>query len=213
MKKLLNIIVVALLTFGLADAKMGSSSSSSRSSPSRSSSSSVSKPSSPSKSSSWSKPNTSKPQTSSRPTSNVDTAKYKAAVQSGKTFETRDSAIKDFKTSKASTYTSKYSSEPAKRPEHIPTDYKDSSGKSYNITYNQAGGGYGYWNGGGPGLGTFMLYDMMSDQLMMNRMMEKNNYYIGAPPSSGTSSGFIWVMLIITLVIGVGIVVVIYKTV
>jgi hypothetical protein len=107
-------------------------------------------------------------------------------VKSGKAFETRESAAADFKSKYGSTYTSKYKTEPAKRPEHIPAS-TTVGGKTYNITYNQSSGGYGYWNGGGPGLGTFIMYDMMSDAIMMNTMMSRHDYYVGPPLSTGWS--------------------------
>lgn len=203
MKSLMQIITFALLSIGSLEAKSYGSSSSSRSSssssssrssssssPSRSynssSSSSSSKATVPS-SSSASKPNTSKPQTSTRPASKVETARYKEAVKSGKVFKTREDAVADFKATKASSYTSRYASEPTSRPEHIPSTYRGSNGQTYNVTYNQQGGGYGYWGGGGPGLGTFILYDMASDAIMMNAMMSRNNYHVGPPPVAHTT--------------------------
>jgi len=142
----------------------------------------------------------SKPQTSSRPQSTVERSKYEAASKSGTVFKTRESAVADFKAKKATTYTSKFTTEPAKRPDHIPQTYK-SNGTSYNVTYNQSVGGYGYWNGGGPGLGTFMLYDALSDAVMMNTLMDRDHYYVGDAPTtvnhydSDDGSTFLTVML------------------
>ena len=210
---MLKAVAIAFLCFGSVEAQAGfSSSSRSFSSPSRSFSSPSRSFSSPSRSfgsssksytapsprsssssakstttssGSWfSKPSTAKPQTSSRPVSSVDTARYKSAVSSGKVFQTRESAIADFKATKASSYTSKFTSEPKTRPDYIPQSYKSNDGKVYNITYNQQSGGYGYWSGGGPGLGTWMMYDMMSDAIMMNTMMNRSNYYVGPPPAT-----------------------------
>lgn len=124
----------------------------------------------------------SKPQTSTRVQSNVERSKYEAASKSGTVFKTRESAIADFKTKKADTYTSKFASEPTTRPSYIPQTYK-SNGTSYNITYNQSVGGYGYWSGGGPGIGTFLLYDALSDAVMLNTLMDRDNYYVGNAPS------------------------------
>ena len=194
MKKLLSLIVISLLCFNIQlDAKGGGGSSSGGGGGSRSSSSfgsssksysapsSVSKPSTPS-SSTASKPSTAQTQTSTRQTSNVERSKYEAASKSGTAFKTREAAVADFKTKNATKYTSTYISEPATRPSHIPTSYS-SGGRSYTVIYNQSYGGYGYWNGGGPGLGTFLLYNMMADSLMRDRMMAQQNYYVGnAPP-------------------------------
>lgn len=92
--------------------------------------------------------------------------------------------------------TSKYSFEPSQRPSHIPTTYADSSGTRRDVVYNQANGGYGYYSGGGPGLGTFMMYDALSDAAMMNTMMSRQNYYVGPPPQVGWSGGKIFMVVL-----------------
>lgn len=142
-------------------------------------------------SSSW----TTKPQTSTRQTSKVDAARYQSAAKSGKAFTTRESAVADFKTKYSTQYTSKYTSEPTKRPTHIPNVYR-ANDRTYNVVYDQRYGGYGYWSGGGPGLGTWMMYDAMSDMVMMNTLMSKNSYYVG-PPVSNTLSLWITIPAII----------------
>lgn len=213
MKSLIKIIAITLLSVGSLEAKGPSSSGSSRSYSSSSSRSyTPSRPSTPASkpyvapskptaeppkpasytsNSTPSKPNTSVAQTSTRPTSNVEAARYKEAVKSGKTFQTREAAVNDFKATKASTYTSRYTSEPPTRPQYIPNSYRSNDGHTYNITYNQSGGGYGYWGGGGPGLGTFMLYDLASDAIMMNTMMDRDHYYVGNAPTPVTSSTYV----------------------
>ena len=143
----------------------------------------------------WGKPNTAKPQTSPRPTSAVDIAKYKAATKNGTTFKTRESAIADFKAKKGSTYTSKYVTEPTTRPRHIPQQYQE-GGQSYNITYNSGYGGYGYMNT----LGTFMLYDIMTDNANLNRTMTRDNYYVGLAPRSPWTT--FWFSLLTIALIG-----------
>ena len=214
MKKLLALITIALLSFNVQlDAKGGGGSSSSgggsrssssfgsssksysapSSTPSNSYSSSSSRPSSPSSSAS-----TAKPQTSSRPEAKVERSKYEAASKSGTAFKTRESAVADFKTKNAAKYTSTYLSEPAQRPSHIPTTYSN-GGHSYTVIYNQGYGGYGYWNGGGPGIGTFLMYDMMMDNAMLNRQMAQQNYYIGDVPPVYVHHGvFYWFLSIVT---------------
>jgi len=142
-----------------------------------------------------------KPQTSTRPNSSVDRQRYESAVKSGKTFSTRESAVADFKAKEATKYTSRYTTEPSTRPSYIPQRYGNNT-----IIYNQSGGGYGYYSGGGPGLGTFILYDMMSDAVMLNSVMSRNNYYVGNPPpatvtvQTGSSIGFFGWLLIFTTV-------------
>lgn len=146
----------------------------------------------------------SKPQTSTRPQSNVDRSRYEAAVKSGKSFQSRDAAVADFKAKEATKYQNKFTAEPATRPDYIPQKYKGNDGRSYDVTYNPSSGGYGYWSGGGPGLGTWMMYDMMSDAIMMNTMMNRSNYYVGSPPaatvvhhnSGGVSAGTIFLICV-----------------
>jgi hypothetical protein len=156
----------------------------------------------------------SKPQTSTRPQSNVERSKYEAASKSGTVFKTRESAIADFKAKEADTYTSKFTAEPAKRPDYIPQTYK-ANGTNYNITYNQSVGGYGYWSGGSPGIGSFLLYDALSDAVMMNTLMDRDHYYVGdAPPvvydsdDSDFGSTFLtvimWIVVLIVFCIIIG---------
>jgi len=194
MKNIISIIaMMAALSMGAVDAKSYGS----RSSFSSSKSSFSSKPKS---SYSSSKPksytSSSKPKTTKATTSNsksaADQKRYQSAVKNGKAFETRSSARTAFKNDKANAtkYTSKYASKPATRPTHIPQSYKDpKSGNTYNVSYNQDRGGYGYWGGGGPGLGTFIMYDMMTDAIMMDAMMSRQGYHVGAAPVVHTSSG------------------------
>lgn len=144
------------------------------------------------------------PQSSTRVESNVSKAQYEKAVKSGKAFPSRTDAINDFKAKNASTYTSKYSVEPSTRPSHIPSTYR-SGGTTYNITYDRNNGGYGYWSGGNTGIGTFMLYDAMSDAVMMNTLMSNQGYYYGAKPSTNTvGSAFLTIVLSILGVIALG---------
>jgi hypothetical protein len=214
MKTLLKTLLIAALTICTLDAKSsGSSSRSSGSSFKSSSSSFKSSPSSTPKSSpssakytggttSSSKPGSVAPQTSTRVGSKVEVSRYQEAVKSGKAFTTRESAVADFKTKNATSFTNKFTSEPAKRPDYIPSNYT-TGGKSYNVVYNPTVGGYGYWNGGGPGLGTWMVYDTLSDMAMMNTMMARQNYYVGTPVVASSTS-FVTVMSCIVAVIVFG---------
>ena len=183
----------------------GSRSSSSRSSwgsssrsSSRSSWGSSSKSSSSSKKSSWgssskgkstsSKSTVSRPKTTTsktsipapkkklvprKPISATDKKRIAAAKTSGTYYKNRDKATADFKAKHAKTYTSKYATKPATRPAHIPQTYS-SGGRSYNITYNAGYGGYGYM---GPS-GSWIMYDMMTDAIMMNAMMNQRGYIV-----------------------------------
>ena len=76
----------------------------------------------------------------------------------------------------ASQYKSKFNKEPATRPDYIPRTYSN-SGTSYNVMYNRNSGGYGYWGGGGPGLGTWMMYDALSDVAMYSMLSNRHPTY------------------------------------
>lgn len=120
----------------------------------------------------------------STPSSPADRALYEKAKVNGKAFKSRDEAISDFKTKNAQKFTSTYAQEPDARPDYIPptTTYQ---GSPVTVVYNQSYGGYGYWSGGGLGLGTWMMYDALSDLSMMSyfdRRLSSDGYYYGDVP-------------------------------
>lgn len=187
--------------------------SSSSSKPKSSSSSSVS-PSKPStgwfSGGSSSKPTTVKPSNSTA--SSVANKVNSGTKSSGKSYSSKESAVATFKadnakeTAKGGKYTSYYASEPATRPSHIPTTYNN-----HTVVYNPSYGGYGYWSGGGPGLGTWMMYDMMMDAAMLNAVSHNHGYYHQPTVVYTSSGGFPYVFLIgfTVLVLVVGLIVVI----
>lgn len=113
---------------------------------------------------------TAKPKMSAAQTKSLETAK-----KNGTTFKSKDAATAAFKAKEAGKYPSKYPTQPAKRPEHIPSTTMV-NGKSVNVTYNVERGCYGY--GSGPGLGTFIAYNMMSDAIMRDRYMARSHYMV-----------------------------------
>jgi hypothetical protein len=109
---------------------------------------------------------------------------FEASKQNGTSKMTKTQSMDKFKSNPAmqKKYTSKYATKPTTRPSHVPQTTQV-GGKTVNITYNQAGGGYGYTNA----LGAYIMYDMMSDAMMRNRMMTQNGYlYAGHPSVVGT---------------------------
>lgn len=202
MKKFLAVIICSAMLFAACSdgfAKGGrssggsrSSSSSSRSSSSSwgsrsSSSSSSSRPSAPSSGgSSWwggksSSSSNSRPSTATNSTPSYS-QKAKAANQSsGKSFSSKADATAAFKKDNAGKFSSKYDKEPATRPSHIPQSTKVGN-QNVNINYNSTYGGYGYMH---PTLGTWIMYDMMSDAVMMSAMMHSHGYHVGAPVAPG----------------------------
>jgi hypothetical protein len=157
------------------------------------------KASTPAAKSSWS---TDRPATKPVATSSVDSAAYKKAKESGKAFQTPQAAAADFKAKSASKYTNNYKTEPTSRPSHIPPA-TTVGGKTVNVTYNAGLGGYGYMH---PTLGTWMLYDMMSDAVMVNSMMRRDGYYVGPAPS-GFAAAVGWCVLTTVLLVFIAVVV------
>jgi hypothetical protein len=169
-------------TIGTIEAKSYSSSRSYKSSPSKSYSSSPksTKPSSSKYSSSSKKATKPAPMKFKSP---KEKASYEKAKKSGTAFSSKSSAQKDFKTKHSAKYKSTYTSKPTIRPDHIPTSTKGANGNTYNVTYNQGGGGYGYTNS----LGAFIMYDAMSDAIMMNSLMHRNNYVVNSSHGQHTT--------------------------
>lgn len=168
-----------------------SSSSSSRSSSSSSRSSSRSSSSSSSHKS-WgntsSQPKSIAPKTTKTPTTPADKArqtqfiesktKYDSAQKSGKVFQSRDQAVNKWKTENAGKFENKFTTPPAKKPDYIPNTYSSPTGYSAPVSYNQQYGGYGYMDA----LGTFILWDAMTDIAFQNNHMNQSGYYVGNAP-------------------------------
>ena len=174
-------LVVIMGTMSISDAKVRSGGSSFRSNSSRTSRP-ASRPSATKAKSASSKPRATASRPKAKPKmtakSAADKKAYDSAKKSGKAFTSRDAAQKDFKAKNADKYKSTYDKKPDTRPEHIPSTTKGADGSTVNITYNQNGGGYGHMNA----LGAFIMYDMMSDAIMMNSMMSHQGYHVGGPP-------------------------------
>lgn len=182
MKKLKNIalvllVAVAFLFVGINDldarGRSGGGSrsfsrSTSRSTPSRSTRSAK-----PKKSTTKStKPKTSKRVTTAPKRTAAQQKSFETAKKNGTAFKSKSAATAAYKSKNAAKYTSKYAKQPATRPSHVPQTTMV-GGSSVNINYNVGRGGYGYTNS----LGAFIMYDMMSDAIMMNRMMARDNYH------------------------------------
>ena len=120
----------------------------------------------------------------------ADQKAYDRAKANGTTFKDRKSAAASFKKKNAAKYGSTYATKPATRPGHIPPTYVGSGGTTYNISYNQGHGGYGYMNS----LGAFIVYNAMADIAMApyyNRQMASAGYMYGPRPVVGIGGGMI----------------------
>lgn len=148
---------------------------------------------------------TSKPKRSA-----ADQKLYSKAAANGTAFKSKSTATKDFANKYEKQYTQKPTPgnpAPSKRPDHIP-ETTSVGGKTYNVTYNVNQGGYGYWSGG-PGIGTWMMYDAMSDAVMMSVLMQRHQYSYDEPRFSG--GGFAKFMPIIGLLVILVIVLLSYR--
>ncbi|MDP8239518.1 MAG: hypothetical protein P9X24_10550 [Candidatus Hatepunaea meridiana] len=148
-------------------------------------------------SSSKSKKMTSRRGTKSLAQSKKDQALYKKAKKNGTTYKSRAEAKKGFNKKYGKQYSSTYDSKPAKRPGHIPQSTKV-KGKSYPVNYNPQHRGYGYYGSSG----SWIMYSMMTDAVMMSMLMNRHHYYGGEPPMyrSGYGGSFwsgFWVFFII----------------
>jgi len=112
--------------------------------------------------------------------SKADKALYQKAKANGTTFKNRKQAQSSFQSKYASRYPSKYSTKPSQRPSHIPKTTKV-DGRTTNVTYNSARGGYGYYAPGGG----WMMYSVVRDVAMMSLLMNHHSYYYGAAPGEG----------------------------
>lgn len=136
-----------------------------------------------------------------------DTSKKIAstAAKKGVKFDSRKDALQKFKDQNANKYKSTYTSRPDSRPEHIPETTRF-NGKTYDVTYNPNQSGYGYI---GPS-GSWIMYDTMSDMIMMNMLMSNQGYYypglyqtVPAHVDSGVSFIFLLGSVICIVVIGI----------
>jgi hypothetical protein len=176
------------------------------SSPSRSSfgspSSTPSNPSAPATSSSssfgsWFGGKKSSPATNNA--SNTDKA-LSAKTAANSNTKSRETLVNEFKAQNAAKYTNTFKSEPASRPSYIPQS-KQFDGVERPITYNVNTGNYGYWNA----LGTFMVYDALTDAAH-NHATTVHHTYGPAQASSGGSAIGTVLTVILFLAIGAGII-------
>jgi hypothetical protein len=149
----------------------------------------------------WGSSNRSSRNSASRNQTRADRALHDRAKKQGTHFKNRQQATAAFKKNKgaeiAKKYPTKFDSKPATRPDYIPQT-TSVNGNTYNITYNQTHDGYGYMNA----LGTFVLYDMLSNQAFMNQQMRSYGYAYGPAPSSGVGAGVIIGVIVGIVVIG-----------
>lgn len=122
--------------------------------------------------------------------SSVDNKISSGTKSSGKSFSSKQSAVAAFKadnakeTSKGGKYTAHYDKEPTARPSHIPATTTVGN-SNVNVTYNSQYGGYGYMH---PTLGTWMMYDMLSDAAMISAMSHNHGYYNGGGGYGGNTT-------------------------
>ena len=138
----------------------------------------------------------------------AEKALHDRAKKQGTHFNSRSDATAAFKQQKGAEIKQKYptsfSSQPSTRPDYIPQS-TSVGGKTYNITYNQSHGGYGYMDA----LGTFILYDMMTDAMFMNTQMRQYGYAYGQPQVYHATGGGFGILGVIISVVVIAVIIVV----
>ena len=134
-------------------------------------------------------------------TSGVSRSQYDRSRAAGTTFQNRSQAESAFRQRNAGQFPSRYATQPSARPSHIPQSTRV-DGRNVNVTYNAGLGGYGYLH---PTLGTWILYNAMTDAVMMSALMSRGGYYYGGAPGTyyGGGGGFFTGLILILLIAGV----------
>lgn len=116
----------------------------------------------------------------------ADRALHDRAKKQGTHFQSRQQATEAFTKTKGPKLRQKhpvtFDKEPATRPSYIPQTHT-AGGTTYNVTYNQDRGGFGYTDA----LGMFILYDVMTNDSFVNNQMKSSGYAYGPPPKSGVN--------------------------
>lgn len=131
-------------------------------------------------------------------TGGVSRAQYERSRTAGTTFRNRSQAETAFRQRNTGQFPSRYAREPAARPTHIPQTTRV-DGRNVNVNYNAGLGGYGYLH---PALGTWILYDAMTDAAMMSILMSRGGYYYGPAPGAYGGGGLLTGLLVIALIAG-----------
>ncbi len=106
--------------------------------------------------------------------SSSDRALYNKAKTSNTVFNSKTDALKTFKAKHGSKYPTKFSSQPAIRPDYIPPNIT-LKGNRHKVFYRN--GGYGYFIGS-----AWFLYSPLNDDREARRLMAGQGYYYGPRP-------------------------------
>lgn len=128
--------------------------------------------------------------------SQADKALYSRAKQSGTVYQNREEAAKAFEKKYSSSFATTFKEEPKTRPNYIPP-----ATENRPIVYSERYGGYGYWNGGGPNLGTFILYNALADAAVRDNLMVQKGYYYGPTPSNINGFSVVVIVFVVIAVI------------
>lgn len=132
-------------------------------------------------------------------TASVSRAQYQRSRAAGTTFQNRSQAESAFRQRNSGQFSSRYQTQPSTRPGHIPQSTRV-DGRNVNVAYNTGLGGYGYMH---PTLGTWMMYNAMTDAAMMGMLMSRGGYYYGGAPGTyrGGGGNFFTGLILIMLII------------
>jgi len=118
--------------------------------------------------------------------------------KSGKTYTTSQEAEADLRAKLA---TAKLPTEPADRPDFVPSSYS-TSGRNYTIIFHD--GGYGYWRDDG-------FWNPLPAEAYIIRAAHLAAY--GYQPSVVISGGSVIILVAVFLVVGIVIAIIIYRIV
>jgi len=194
--------LVTMLSFpadALAKGGKGGSRSSSRSS-------SKSKPSSRSNSSAKSTKNSNKSWGSSKKTTAqknktaADKKLHDRAKSQGTQFKDRKSATTAFAAKKGPELKKSnpvtFATQPTTRPSYVPQN-TTVGGNTYNVSYNQGHGGYGYTDA----LGMFIMYDIMTNRSFVDNQMRSSGYAYGPAPRNNGGAVLIGLLVGVVLIV------------
>jgi len=130
----------------------------------------------------------------------AEKALHDKAKQNGTHFKSRSEATTSFKQKHQAdidkSYPTKFDNKPTTRPDYIPQT-TSVGGTTYNVTYNQQYGGYGYMGPSG-----WSVFDVMTVALVADAMMTRHNYAYGEPRVYQETTGVGTSVIVFTIISG-----------
>lgn len=147
----------------------------------------------------------SKKTTAQKSKTTADKKLHDRAKSQGTQFKDRKSATTSFAAKKGPELKKSnpvtFATKPTTRPSYVPQNTMV-GGNTYNISYNQGRGGYGYMDT----LGMFIMYDIMTNRSFVDNQMRSSGYAYGpAPRNSGSALigvliGLVFIVFIVLII-------------